>query len=216
MQSSLGIIYKTPFGFFIFKTGNLVMNQLRLATPDDAAGILAIYAPYITNTSLTFEMEVPALEAFAERIRSYLVNWPWLVCEKEGRIAGYAYATRYRERTAYQWCTESSIYIHEEFQHSGIGKSLYGALFHILQKQGFRNVYAVINLPNEKSVTFHEMLGFTYFAMYEQVGYKLGKWKNVGWWRLVINEFGDEPAPPIPFSALNKDFLPALFDNMNT
>jgi len=189
------------------------MDGIRLATPDDAAGILAIYAPYITNTSLTFEMEVPALEAFAERIRSYLVNWPWLVCEKEGRIAGYAYATRYRERTAYQWCTESSIYIHEDFQHLGIGKRLYEALFQILQKQGFRNVYAVINLPNEKSVTFHENLGFTYFATYEQVGYKLGKWKNVGWWRLVINEFGDEPAPPIPFSELNKDFLPALFDN---
>ena len=88
---------------------------------------------------------------------------------------------------------------------------MYAALIEIFKRQGFRNVYAVINLPNEKSVAFHERLGFEYFATYEKVGYKLGKWKNVGWWKLSVNEYGDEPAPPIKFSELNKDFLPALF-----
>jgi phosphinothricin acetyltransferase len=192
------------------------MDGIRLATPDDAPGILAIYAPYIEKTSFTFETEVPSLDEFAERISSYLLTWPWLVSETQGKITGYAYATKYRERTAYQWCTESSIYVHDDFQQSGTGRVLYTVLVEILQRQRFRNVYAVINLPNEKSVSFHERMGFRYFATYEQVGYKLGKWKNVGWWRLVINEFGDEPSPPIPFSELNKDFLPALFDNMNT
>lgn len=187
------------------------MSLIRLATPDDAASILAIYAPYIENTSFTFETEVSSVEEFAERISTYLITWPWLVCEKDGRITGYAYATKYRERTAYQWGTESSIYIHDEYQKAGIGKALYTALCEILKKQGFRNVYAVINLPNEKSVAFHECLGFKYFATYEQVGYKLGKWKNVGWWRLIVNEFGDEPAAPIKFSALQKDFLTDLF-----
>ncbi len=187
------------------------MSLMRLATPEDAADILAIYAPYIENTSFTFETEVPSVVEFAERIRSYLINWPWLVCEINGKIAGYAYATKYRERTAYQWCTESSIYIHDDFQKAGIGKGLYSALFEILKQQRFNNVYAVINLPNEKSVAFHENLGFNYFATYEQVGYKLGKWKNVGWWRLIINEFGDEPAPPVKFSELQKDFLTDLF-----
>ncbi|MBK9465096.1 MAG: N-acetyltransferase [Chitinophagaceae bacterium] len=188
------------------------MSLIRLATPEDAAGILAIYAPYIQDTSFTFETEVPSVEDFAERIKTYLINWPWLVCEIDGKIAGYAYGTRYRERVAYQWCTESSIYIHDDFQKTGIGRLLYSTLFEILKRQGFRNVYAVINLPNEKSVAFHERLGFTYFATYEQVGYKLGKWKNVGWWRLILNEFGNEPAPPIKFSDLDKDFLPTLFE----
>jgi L-amino acid N-acyltransferase YncA len=187
------------------------MAVLRLATPADAQGILDIYAPYIENTSFTFETEVPSTEDFAERIRIYLINWPWLVCEVDGIIAGYAYATRHRERTAYQWCVESSIYIHDDFQRTGIAKALYIALFEILKKQGFRNVYAVINLPNDKSVKFHETCGFSYFATYEKVGYKLGKWKNVGWWQLSINDYGDEPAAPIKFSELDKTFLPALF-----
>ena len=81
-----------------------------------------------------------------------------------------------------------------------------------MKKQGFRNVYAVINLPNDKSVTFHESCGFQYFATYEKVGYKLGKWKNVGWWRLTLNEFGDEPLAPLKFADMNKDFLSVLFD----
>lgn len=173
--------------------------------------MLAIYAPYIESTSFTFETEKPSVEKFTERIRTYLLDWPWLVCEIDGMIAGYAYATRYRERTAYQWCTESSVYIHDDFQRTGIARALYNSLFEILKRQGFRNVYAVINLPNEKSVAFHESCGFRYFATYENVGYKLGKWKNVGWWRLILNEFEDEPAAPIKFSKLEKEFLPGFF-----
>jgi L-amino acid N-acyltransferase YncA len=179
------------------------MLSLRLATPADAAGILQIYAPYIQNTSFTFETEVPAEITFADRISSYLVNWPWLVMEENGIIAGYAYASRYRERVAYQWSVECSVYVHDDFQKKGIAGQLYKTLFNILKKQGFRNVYAVINLPNEKSVAFHEKVGFTYFATYEQVGYKLGQWKNVGWWRLILNDFGDEPAAPVLFSELD-------------
>ncbi len=188
------------------------MIALRLATPADAKSILAIYSPYIENTSFTFETEVPSVDDFAERIRTYLLNWPWLVCEIDGEIAGYAYATRHRERTAYQWCTEGSVYIHDDFQRAGIAKALYSSLFEILEKQGFRNVYAVINLPNDKSVAFHESCGFKHFATYEKVGYKLGKWKNVGWWRLILNEFGDEPAVPVKFASLDKVFLPNLFE----
>ena len=186
------------------------MKVLRLTSEKDAKGILAIYAPYIESTSFTFETEVPSVEEFAERISTYLINWPWLVCEIDGRIAGYAYATKHRERTAYQWCTESSVYIHDDYQKAGIGKALYTALFEILKRQGFNNVYAVINLPNEKSVAFHESCGFEYFATYEKVGYKLGQWKNVGWWRLIINEFGDNPGTPIPFYKLDKGFLASV------
>lgn len=192
------------------------MIKLRLAKPADSGDILAIYAPYIEKTSFTFETDVPSPEAFAERISSYLESWPWLVCEVDGVIAGYAYAARYRERVAYQWSVESSVYIHDDHQRKGIARILYSALFKILKRQGFRNVYAVINLPNEKSVAFHESMGFRYFATYEQVGYKLGQWKNVGWWRLIVNEFDQEPAAPILFSLLNKDFLPAMFEQQTT
>ena len=187
------------------------MPVLRLATVSDAEEILHIYAPYIVNTSFTFETEVPSVEEFAERIRTYLLNWPWVVCEIDGRIAGYTYATRHRERTAYQWCTESSVYIQDDFQRAGIARALYTALIDILKKQRFRNIYAVINLPNEKSIAFHESCGFKYFATYEKVGYKLGKWKNVGWWKLSVNEYGDEPAAPIKFSDINKNLLPDIF-----
>lgn len=192
------------------------MIKLRLAKPADSGDILAIYAPYIEKTSFTFETDVPSPEAFAERISSYLESWPWLVCEVDGVIAGYAYAARYRERVAYQWSVESSVYVHDDHQRKGIARILYSALFKILKRQGFRNVYAVINLPNEKSVAFHESLGFSYFATYEQVGYKLGQWKNVGWWRLIVNEFDHEPAAPVLFSLLDKEFLPALFEQQTT
>jgi phosphinothricin acetyltransferase len=93
----------------------------------------------------------------------------------------------------------------------GIAKALYTALIEILKLQGFRNLYAVINTPNDKSVTFHEKMGFIFFAMYENVGYKLGKWKNVGWWQLQLNDYSDEPEVPIPFQKLAKEFLPQLF-----
>src|SRR5882724_7824162 len=189
------------------------MTTIRLADAKDAEGILNIYGPYIKNTSYTFETDVPSIASFAERINTYLDHWPWLVCEIDHVIAGYAYATRYRVRTAYQWCTESSVYVHDDFQRLGIAKKLYAALIEILRLQGFRNVYAVINLPNEKSVSFHESCGFIYFATYENVGYKLGKWKNVGWWQLSINDYIEEPLQPVKFSALDKDNLRSMLDN---
>lgn len=190
------------------------MYKARLARPDDAAGMLEIYAPYIRNTSITFETEVPAVEAFANRIATYLRDWPWLVMEAEGRIAGYAYASRYRERSAYQWSVECSVYIHEDHLRAGLARALYTALFHILKQLGYRNVYAVINLPNDRSVALHESMGFRWFATYEQVGYKLGQWKNVGWWRLVINEFGEEPEAVIPFEKMDGTIIEEILNNV--
>src|ERR1700741_1342664 len=98
------------------------MATIRLANEKDAESILAIYAPYIKNTSYTFETEVPSIADFSERINNYMISWPWLVYEIDGIITGYAYAAGYRERTAYQWCTEASVYIHDDFQRLGIAK----------------------------------------------------------------------------------------------
>lgn len=188
------------------------MNFIRLASASDAAELLNIYAPYVSGTSITFETTVPDTRSFGKRISQYLDFCPWLVSVSDGTITGYAYASRYRERVAYQWSVECSVYIHAAYMRHGIASALYNALFEILQQQGFRNVYAVINLPNDRSVALHERLGFRHFATYEQVGYKLGEWKNVGWWQLVLNSFDEEPAAPVPFHELNKDFLEEVFE----
>jgi phosphinothricin acetyltransferase len=192
------------------------MNIIRVATAADAAPILDIYAPYIENTSYTFETEVPTVDAFKERINTYLQNWPWLVCEVDEVIAGYAYGAKHRERTAYQWSLESSVYVHDDYHRGGVGKALYTALINILKLQQFRNVYAVINLPNDNSVAFHEKMGFEYFTVYKNVGYKLGKWKNVGWWQLQLNEYSFEPDPPIKFSELNKKEIESILKSAST
>jgi len=189
--------------------------MIRLAEPRDSAGMLQIYEPYIRDTSITFETEVPTEKEFASRIGNYMETYPWLVCEINGELAGYAYSSRYRERTAYQWSVECSVYIHTKFHRRNIARALYEALFAILKAQGFRNLYAVINLPNPESVEFHERCGFNWFANYEQVGYKLGKWKTVGWWRLILNDFSQDPAAPIPFSNFDKKFLPGVFKEKN-
>jgi L-amino acid N-acyltransferase YncA len=188
--------------------------KIRLAAPDDAAPVLDIYGPYIKGTSLTFETEVPTVDQFRKKIQGYLEEWPWLVCETDdGLVAGYAYASRYRERAGYQWCVEVSVYIQERFHHCGIGSALYGVLFKVLKIQGYRNVYAVINLPNDASVKFHERLGFEFFALYKNVGYKRGAWKNVGWWQKILNDHVHEPAPPVKFSRLNHSELNQLFES---
>jgi L-amino acid N-acyltransferase YncA len=176
------------------------MSVIRVATVHDAASILNIYAPYIANTSYTFETDVPDVNQFKDRINSYLVSYPWLVCEIDDVIAGYAYASKHRERVAYQWSVECSVYVHDDFQRKGVARALYSALIEILRLQQFRNLYAVINLPNDRSVSFHEQVGFEYFATYRNVGYKLGKWKNVGWWQLQLNEYSLEPPEPTKFS----------------
>ena len=177
--------------------------KLKVADPRDAQQVLSIYEPYVKETSLTFEIDIPSVEEFAERIIQYTKEWPWLVATMNGQIAGYAYASKYRERKGYQWCVECSVYVSSDHMRKGVGEKLYRTLFELLRLQGYRNVYAVINLPNERSVLFHERLGFKWFATYEKVGYKLGRWKDVGWWQLIINEYNDEPSAPVPFAQLD-------------
>jgi phosphinothricin acetyltransferase len=181
------------------------MSVIRVATPDDAVSILEIYAPYIVNTSYTFETDVPDIGQFKDRISDYLVSYPWLICEIDDTVAGYAYASKHRERLAYQWSAECSVYVHDHFQRRGVARALYLSLIEILELQQFRNLYAVINLPNDRSVAFHEDMGFEYFATYKNVGYKLGKWKNVGWWQLQLNEYSPEPLPPTKFFDMDQE-----------
>ncbi len=171
------------------------MNKIRPARSPDASSILDIYAPYILNTTVSFETEVPTIENFSERINANLESWPLLVYESDGLIADYAYASKHRERTAYQWCVESSVYVNDRFQQKGIATKLYKTLFEILKYQGCRNVYAGITLPNERSVHFHEKMGFSKIADYRNIGYKFNRWNTVRWYELQLKSYSNEPAP---------------------
>lgn len=173
--------------------------SIRLARHEDAKEILAIYEPFILNTAVTFEEVVPALDEFKNRIGNIQKECPYLVCEIDGKIAGYAYASSYRSRAAYRWNREVSVYVHPQFQRRNVAKALYHALFPILKMQGYARLYAVITLPNEASVRLHESFGFKEFALYKNVGYKLGQWQNVGWWELDLIEDEHKPFGPLPF-----------------
>ena len=187
------------------------MVEIRPATLSDAQGILNIYAPHVRRSFCTFESEVPSIEEMQERIKKIMLTKPWLVCTIDKSIAAYVYASAHRERTAYQWSCECSVYTSPDFQNAGIGHQLYKTLFQILKAQGYRNVYAGITLPNEASIRLHEKCGFTPFATYENVGYKLGKWKSVGWWKLQLHNYNLKPSPPSQFSELDLSRFKDLF-----
>ena len=170
--------------------------MLRLATADDADALLAIYAAYIDHTAITFEYEAPSRGEFAGRIRTIVAQLPWLVHEQDGRVTGYA--SRHRDRVAYQWSVETSVYIHPDCHRQGIARSLYETLFALLRQQGYHNAYAGITLPNPKSEQFHQSMGFAPVGVYQKVGYKLGRWHDVGWYHLTLQPHADKPVAPRP------------------
>jgi phosphinothricin acetyltransferase len=147
----------------------------------------------------------------ARRIAHTLERFPWLVCEGDGRITGYAYAGPHRSRPGYQWAAEVSVYVAPEAHRRGVGRALYAALLDLLRAQGLVNVYAGIALPNEASVGLHEALGFRLVARYPAVGFKAGAWRDTGWWHLRINPLAPAPSPPAPFPSLAEEALEAAF-----
>jgi uncharacterized cupin superfamily protein/L-amino acid N-acyltransferase YncA len=175
---------------------------IRLAGESDAEQILGIYGPFCNATPVTFELEPPTLDEMRARIARTLQRYPWLVCERDGVVLGYVYATTFRERAAYQWSVEVTAYMREGSRRAGIGRALYTSLFALLAAQGFRNAYAAITLPNPASVALHEAMGFRRVAMYGGVGYKLGAWHDVGTWHRLLLPLAAEPAPPTRLDAL--------------
>jgi phosphinothricin acetyltransferase len=174
-----------------------VAAEIRLATPDDAQGVQAIYAPIVRDTAISFELEAPTIEEVRQRIVKTLEHLPWLVCERRGDILGYAYASQHRTRPAYQWSVDVSVYVHPNARRAGVGRALYRSLFALLALQGLYQAYAGITLPNPASVGLHESLGFQPIGVYRAVGYTLGAWHDVGWWQLSLRERAGAPIPPI-------------------
>jgi L-amino acid N-acyltransferase YncA len=174
----------------------LGMMLIRPADPArDAAACAAIYEPYVRTTAISFEERAPSPDQLAERIERFQRSHLWLVAEDDDQLVGYAYACPHRERAAYRWAAEVSVYIDRERHRRGYGRALYGELLPQLAAQGFHLALAGVTLPNDASVALHESLGFTPVGVYRRIGYKLGSWWDVGWWQLSLRE-PDGDGPP--------------------
>lgn len=170
--------------------------ETRLAKAADAAGIRDIYTPIVRDTAISFEARPPSKTEIARRIRETLRETPWLVAESGRHVLGYAYATRFRDREAYRWTVEVTVYVAEARQGRGVGRRLYEALLACLRAQGFRTALAVIALPNPASVALHERLGFERAGLLPRVGFKRGEWHDVGLWSLALGVHDHEPREP--------------------
>jgi len=173
------------------------MAKIRLAEPADAPAIAAIYRPSVETTAITFENVPPGAPEIERRIELTLRVAPWLVCVRDGGVAGYAYASLHNERAAYAWSTNVSAYVHGDLQRRGVGRGLYTSLLALLRLQGYYAAHAGITLPNDSSVGLHEEMGFQKIGVYRAVGFKLGAWHDVGWWQLALRERAGVPAPVV-------------------
>ena len=179
--------------------------MIRLATEADVPAILAIYAPYVENTTVSFEYDVPCSREFMQRFYTITAQFPWLVWEEAGQILGYAYAARPFPRAAYSWDAEPSIYLRPDAQGRGIGRKLYAALEEILKLQGYRTLYAIITQENSASVAFHEKLGYTMLSLFPDCGFKHGRWLGVYWLEKRISSVEIPNSFPIPFPSIRQD-----------
>lgn len=170
--------------------------HIRHADPErDAAACAAIYAPSVRETAASFEEVAPSAAEMAQRIATTSAQWPWLVAERDGAVAGYAYASRHRARAAYRWSVDVTVYVDAAHHRRGVGRALYVPLLTLLAAQGFRRACAGIALPNPGSVALHESLGFVPVGVFEATGFKLGRWWDVGWWQKPL---GARPADGAP------------------
>jgi phosphinothricin acetyltransferase len=172
--------------------------MIRVAHAQDAAQVAAIYRPYCEENAVSFEEEAPGAAEMAGRIERLTRSYPWLVDDEGGRVRGYVYASPHRQKAAYRWAVEVTAYIHPDHRGRGIGRALYLELFARLRAQGLFKAYAGILVPNPASQAFHEAMGFALVGIYRGVGYKLGAWRDVGWWQLALQPEVESPSDPTP------------------
>jgi L-amino acid N-acyltransferase YncA len=169
-------------------------RRVREATREDADALAAIYAPSVTGSAVSFEETAPAPSEM-ERRRAEIAAWaPYLALEEGDEVLGFAYASKHRERAAYRWSVDVSVYVRADQVGRGVGRTLYRALFPLLVLQGFRAAHAGITLPNPGSVRLHEAFGFRPVGVFARTGWKQGAWHDVGWWQLELLPREDEPA----------------------
>jgi L-amino acid N-acyltransferase YncA len=179
-------------------------TTIRSAEESDAPGIAAIYEPYVRDTAVSFEVEPPTADIMRQRIAATLETHPWLVAEHDGEIVGFAYAGKHSDRAGYRWTVDVTVYVNAARRQGGVGRTLYGALLEVLRRQGFRSAFAEIVLPNPGSVRLHETAGFKPVGVHHDVGFKLGCWRDIGYWRLALAEGSAPPREPIPFAVFRE------------
>ena len=179
----------------MYKEENVHNLTIREARPEDAEAMRGVYAPYVERTAVTFEYETPTTEEFLRRLATVQARYPWLVAEDDGRVVGYAYASPFKERDAYQWAVETSIYLDITIRRKGIGSLLYEHLEQALRRQGILNMNACISYiePEDEylsldSVHFHERMSYTLVAHFHQCGKKFGRWYDMVWMEKLIGE----------------------------
>ncbi len=182
---------------------------IRFVKTEDSGALLKIYAQYI-DTAITFEYVLPTVQEFSKRIEHIRRDYPYLVCEEDDHIIGYAYAHRQMERAAYQWNAELSVYLDNSHTSKGLGKRFYCILMDILKLQGIKTVYGGVSMPNEKSEKLHESLGFSRLGTYHKTGYKSGNWHDVTWFEKEIAPYSIEPAPIRPISEISDEKLESI------
>ncbi len=176
------------------------MIEIRLAREADGNALAEIYRPAVAERATSFEVDPPDAAEMAQRVTSLVATHPWLVCVEGGRALGYAYASKHRERAAYQWSVEVSAYVHHAAHRRGVGTGLYASLFAVLTLLGYRNAFAGITLPNDASVGFHESAGFVSVGTYRRIGWKLGAWHDVLWLQRDLAPHDDAPLAPVALS----------------
>jgi L-amino acid N-acyltransferase YncA len=176
--------------------------DVRVVTEDDADAILAIYAPIVRDTAISFEDDVPRLEEMRRRIRETLENYPWFVAEEDGDLLGYGYAGPLRARAAYRWSAEVSMYIRSDVQHKGVGMAIGMKITEALLRMGVVNLFGGTTLPNAASEGIYLKSGFEQAGVWRNAGFKHGRWHDVGWYQRAIRHLDGEPPPFIPFSRL--------------
>ncbi len=155
------------------------MSVIREVKLEDSKEILDIYSKYILETTITFEIDVPSIESFTDRIKTISSSFPYIVYEEDDKILGYAYVTKFKERAAYNHSVECTVYVNSEYRGKGIGKALYTELFERTKKEGFKNIYAYITLPNNASLSIHDKFDFHEVGTYKNVGFKHNKLLDV-------------------------------------
>lgn len=175
---------------------------LRFVRYEDIDEIISLYTPYVLETTVTSEYEVPDREEFRRRIESYTARTPWIVCIIDDVLVGYSYASPHRTRAAYQWSVETSIYVRQGYHKRKIASALYTAVQRILTLQGYYNIFVGITYPNQKSLAFHAAMGFEFNGKYHNSMYKFGKWRDVTWMAMQLREWDPEPEPTIPIADL--------------
>lgn len=183
----------------------------RLATTDDAEALQAIYAPYV-DTSITFECTCPDVDEFRKRIEERICLYPYIVCEEDGVPVGYAYASRLFTREAYAWAVELSVYLSKDCRGRGLGRALYDRLLTLLEMQGVRSAHGKVTEPNEKSDKLHLAMGFRLVGVMDNVGFKLGQWRDVAHYEKLLGGFDRAPEPVVPIHQLDPEKVAAVLE----